>query len=160
MNTLVYKRTHRGDPDERGIFGIHDCMGPVRRWKFDAIIGVGGKRPWARHKEIALKINWVGVHPDKKKFPAAKRGPRVSFERFVLYDEKGPSLKELGPRLFKYMYEDQHVRVVMSRSLPRAVQAEITDILRLAKRYKRTSPFRSEKIFSKTKCCRRKRENC
>jgi hypothetical protein len=46
MNTLVYKRTHTGDPDESGIFGIHDCMGQVRGWNFGAVIGVGGKSPW------------------------------------------------------------------------------------------------------------------
>ena len=159
-NTLVYKRTHRGDPDERGIFGIHDCMGPVRRWEFDAVIGVGGRRPWAGHEGIALKINWVGVNPDKNKFPPAKRGPRVTFERFKLYNEKGPMLKELAPKLFKYMFEDQHVRVVMSRSLSTKIQEEIINILRLAKRFNPARPLSSEKIVSKTQCCGRKRANC
>jgi hypothetical protein len=157
MNTLIYKRTHRGDPDDRKVFGIHDCMGPVRGWNFKAVIGVGGKRPWAGHEGIALKINWVGVNPDTKKFPPTKRGPRVSFERFILYDEKGPMLKKEAPNLFKYMFEDQHVRVVMSRSLSNKMQDEIQKILRLAKKC-RTRPLQSGKILSKTKCCVRKSE--
>src|SRR4051812_45820013 len=43
MRTLVYKRTHSGDPDPKmGVFGNHDCMGEVRAWPFDAVIGIGG----------------------------------------------------------------------------------------------------------------------
>jgi hypothetical protein len=35
MRTLIYKRTHSGDPDpETGIFGNHDCEGEVRDWAF------------------------------------------------------------------------------------------------------------------------------
>ncbi len=40
MRTLIYKRTHSGDPDpETGVFGNHDCMGRVKDWQFDAVIG-------------------------------------------------------------------------------------------------------------------------
>jgi hypothetical protein len=43
MRTLIYKRTHTGDPDpETGVFGNNDCMGEVRCWDFDAVIGIGG----------------------------------------------------------------------------------------------------------------------
>jgi hypothetical protein len=42
MRTLVYKRTHNGDPDAEGRFGIHDCMGQVRSYGYEAVIGVGG----------------------------------------------------------------------------------------------------------------------
>ena len=48
MRILIYKRTHTGDPDpEHGIFGeaadeATDCMGKVRGYGFDAVIGVGG----------------------------------------------------------------------------------------------------------------------
>ena len=44
MRTLIYKRTHPGDPDEKGRFGICDCMGRVRAWDFEAVIGVGGDK--------------------------------------------------------------------------------------------------------------------
>ena len=36
---LIYKRTHTGDPDKNGIFGINNCMGSVRDWEFYAVIG-------------------------------------------------------------------------------------------------------------------------
>ena len=44
MRTLIYKRTHNGDPhpETDGIFGIHECMKSVREWRMGAIIGVGG----------------------------------------------------------------------------------------------------------------------
>jgi len=42
MRILIYKRTHTGDPDLKGRFGIHDCMGRVRDYDYDAVIGVGG----------------------------------------------------------------------------------------------------------------------
>jgi hypothetical protein len=32
MRTLVYTRTHKGDPDKTGCFGIWDCMGKLRRF--------------------------------------------------------------------------------------------------------------------------------
>ena len=42
MRTFIYKRTHKGDPDKRGRFGINDCMGRDRSFDFNAVIGVGG----------------------------------------------------------------------------------------------------------------------
>lgn len=42
MRTLVYKRTHNGDPDAEGRFGIHDCMGQVRGYGYEAVIGWAG----------------------------------------------------------------------------------------------------------------------
>jgi hypothetical protein len=159
MNTLIYKRTHRGDPDKSGVFGIHDCMGPVRRWNFDSVVGVGGSRPWPGHEGIANRINWIGITPDKTKSRNREwRGPRVRFERFVLYDEKGPQLKRLAPKLFKYMYEDRHVRLVTSKSLTGKMQEEIKKILRLAKKHRGTKPFRSHTVLAKYKCCGRKAE--
>ena len=157
MNALIYKRTHRGDPDKSGVFGRRDCMGRVRRWNFDAVIGVGGKSPWPRHEEIANRINWIGINPNKTKAANPTwKGPIVRFERFVLYDEKGPRLKRLAPKLFKYMFEDKHVRAVMSRSLAGEMQEEITRILRLAKKHKTTRPFVSDTVLTKDKCCGRK----
>jgi len=43
MNTLIYKRTHRGDPNESGVFGVWNCMGQIRGWEFDAVIGMEAK---------------------------------------------------------------------------------------------------------------------
>lgn len=164
MNTLIYKRTHRGDPNDSGVFGVHDCMGPVRRWNFNAVIGIGGNRPWSGHEQMANKVNWVGINPTKTN-GGKRRGPLVSFERFVLYDKKngnGPKLKKLAPNLYQYMYEDQHVRLVMSRSLNKKIQDEITKILKLAKKHKRARPFAAEPMLNKNRCCGRKvhRDSC
>lgn len=149
LNTLLYKRTHKGDPDKSGIFGIHDCMGQVRDYRFDAVIGVGGKSPDSGSEDIARKINWVGINPSKTAasspvwigarrpdWSESFRGPLVTFDRFVFLDEKGPDFKDFAPKLFRYMFEDQHVRLVMSRSLPRQMQEEVQDILRWAENYR------------------------
>ena len=64
---LIYKRTHKNDPRENGIFGIEDCMKRVRDWQFDTVIGIGGKYPWKEDIEIAKKINWIGINAAKRK---------------------------------------------------------------------------------------------
>jgi hypothetical protein len=166
LNTLVYKRTHKGDPDESGIFGIHDCMGRVRRWPFDAVIGIGGKSPLSGDEGIARKINWIGINPSKREasspvwFGAKRsgwsrtfRGPLVKFECFVFLDDKGPDLKEFAPNLFRYMFEVQHVRLVMSRSLPRREMQEVQEILRWAKTRR---PRKPPRVFEKTISTKRK----
>ena len=62
MRTLIYKRTHSGDPDpQTGVFGNHDCMGSVRAWEFDAVIGIGGVGPEPRRHGIAGKLTYVAV---------------------------------------------------------------------------------------------------
>jgi hypothetical protein len=133
-------------------------MGPVRRWNFDAVIGVGGSRPWTGHEEIANRINWIGVNADKTKPRNPRwRGPLVTFERFLLYKgDQGPKLKTLAPKLFKYMFEEKHVRAVMSQSLNSQMQKEITRILGLAKRHKRLRPFLSDTVLIKNRCCGRR----
>jgi hypothetical protein len=153
MNTLVYKRTHKGDPDESRIFGIHDCMGQVRGYLFDAVIGVGGKSPDSGSEDIARKINWVGINPSKSSassqvwigarrpdWSKSFRGPLVTFDRFIFLDEKGPDFKDFAPKLFTYMFEDQHVRLVMSRSRPRQMQEEVQEILSWAENYRPRNP--------------------
>src|SRR6266487_386945 len=65
MRILVYKRTHNGDPDSNGCFGIDDCMGMVRYRPFDAVIGIGGIGSDAQANGIAGKVNWIGIGPRK-----------------------------------------------------------------------------------------------
>lgn len=152
MNTLIYKRTHTGDPNEKRVFGCEDCMRSVRRRSFDAVIGVGGKSPWPDDKDIARKINWVGIKAHRTEKPSLK-GPLVTFECFRIWDEKGPYLKTLAPNLFRYMFEDQHVRVVMSRSLSSKMQKEVTKLLRWAKKHRSAKPrVFGKKTLSKHKC--------
>ena len=63
MRTLIYKRTHHGDPDVSGQFGIHGCMGRVRAWDFEAVIGVGGVGPEPRSEGLDCKVNWISDRP-------------------------------------------------------------------------------------------------
>jgi hypothetical protein len=129
---LIYKRTHTGDPDHRGIFGINTCMGSVRNWEFDAVIGVGGKRPWQGDEEIACKVNYVGTGAKKYSINPKDGHPYVIFDHFCLFDEKGELVETILEKLHKYMYEDANVRLVKSDSLPENMQLEIQEILKLA----------------------------
>src|SRR4051812_47342430 len=98
MRTLIYKRTHHGDPDASGRFGVYDCMGSVRRWHYDAVIGVGGVGPEARSHGLDGRVNWIGIGPHKLRV-AAKWGPLVTFDHFVFYGSRGPELEKLAPLL-------------------------------------------------------------
>jgi hypothetical protein len=55
MRTLIYKRTHTGDPDANGCFGIYDCMGRVR--------ALSGRRLARRSSLIVLKSIEVNSSP-------------------------------------------------------------------------------------------------
>lgn len=116
---LVYKRTHNGDPNEIGEFGCNDCMGTVRDWNFDAVIGVGGIS--ATSYKMDGKITWIGIHPleseqqaearmARRKLPIAERmifvdgkkhttARRVAFRHFLAFRECGyfPPSKQSAP---------------------------------------------------------------
>lgn len=132
LKTLVYKRTHRGDPDDSGVFGINDCMGKIRGWGFDAVIGVGGSRPDRGHEDIARKVNWIGIGPHE--VGATAKGPRLGFDFFHRFDEAGPALEARAPDLFRYMFIEKHVRAVLSQNLPEPIQTEVRRLLTWAER--------------------------
>jgi len=111
MNILVYKRTHVGDPGPDGCFGVYDCMGVVRDRDYDAVIGVGGIGPDAQFHGIAGTVNWIGVGPHKT-YTLGKRGPEVTFDRFVYYGCDGVDFTQYAPILAKRMY-DQNVRSIL-----------------------------------------------
>jgi hypothetical protein len=135
LKTLVYKRTHRGDPDESGCFGIQDCMGRVRSYDFDAVIGVGGISSQPRAQGIAEKINWIGLGARKR--PHAKRkGPLVTFDHFCLYEERGKKLHKVARNLAKHLYS-KNARVLLNFT-PRE-QKEIDRILNMAKNARRSA---------------------
>lgn len=69
MRTLVYRRTHPHDPDERGCFGVEDCMGGVRAWEFDAVIGIGGNGVEAQSHNINGNVHWIGVDARRHNAP-------------------------------------------------------------------------------------------
>jgi hypothetical protein len=133
MKVLIYKRTHKGDPDKNGIFGSRDCMGRIRNWSFDAVIGIGGSLPWKSDLGIKHKVNWIGLHP-KKIAADYYRGDKIAFTHFALFDETGPDIKDLYPNLFYYMFENRK-RFDMSSKLPEKVFEEVTQILDLVKNY-------------------------
>ena len=141
MRTLIYKRTHSGDPDpETGTFGNADCMGQVRRWDFEAVIGVGGIGRQAAREGIAGKVTWVGIGPHKS--PGRWRGPLVTFDRFVYYGEDGPPLRAIAPALARRML-DRNVRAVM-HGLSHQERREVALILDMARAEPR-SPRRRPK---------------
>lgn len=106
-------------------------MGAVRARKFDAAIGVGGTSWEPKSYGIDRRLTWVGVGPSRFASPVGYRGPLVSFDRFTLFDEKGPKLDEVAPLLAGYLF-GIHRRVVMSDGLSEDLQREIAKLLDLA----------------------------
>ncbi len=133
MRTLIYKRTHVGDPDPKaGVFGNRDCMGSVRARQFHAVIGIGGIGSEPKSYGIAGKLNWVGIDPiyDGR----ARRGPRLRFRHFRYFGEDGPLLWEKYPALASRMYDNKNVRTVMHSPSPAGgpLDQDVRKILRLA----------------------------
>jgi hypothetical protein len=129
VRTLVYKRTHRGDPDEGGCFGIQDCMGSVRSYDFDAVIGIGGMSNQPRTQGISEKINWIGLGARKRR-DASRKGPLVTFKHFRLYEEKGERLDNIARTLAKHMY-GRNARILLNFTSEE--KKEISRILKMAK---------------------------
>ena len=130
MRTLVYKRTHPHDPGECGCFGIEDCMGRIRAWEFDAVIGVGGNGIEAQSHNINGKVNWIGVGAHKHKPRRGYRGPLVTFDHFVLFEADGPNFRELAPHLAKRIYSTKG-RCSFIR-FNKVEQAEVSRLLKFA----------------------------
>jgi hypothetical protein len=130
MRTLIHKRTHTGDPDRNGWFGVYDCMGHVRTWEFDAVIGVGGIGAEPTSHGIDGRVTWIGIGPHKIAAEGG-RGPLVTFDHFVLFDAAGPSFLRHAPLLARRLYE-HNVRVLL-HDLNASEKREVTRLLRLAK---------------------------
>jgi hypothetical protein len=150
MRSFVYKRTHKGDPDRRGGFGIRDCMGKLRNLDFDSVIGIGGLGSAARDAGIAGKLNWIGVGARKQEF--GLRSPLVTFKHFILFDGKGKEFEELAPALAKRMYS-RHAPRFLLNDFDRVERAEIRSILKIAR-----TAGSSKAILRPTRerCCTRK----
>lgn len=114
MSILTYKRTHVGDPNEAGEFGIYDCMGRVRDYAFDAVIGVGGIGAEPKSYGIDRKITWVGVSPRR----VGNAASIVMFKHFVLKDSNGPFLDQMAPTLSKRLYEGK-ARILLTPATQR-----------------------------------------
>lgn len=123
MRILTYKRTHVGDPDRTGTFGIHGCMGNVRNWEFDAVIGIGGIGSEPQSHGIAGRVTWAGRKP-KKRQSLSGVGMLVTFEAFTLLDGNGPLLSEIAPNLARRMYEGRVRTLLDSYSIDEQAEAE------------------------------------
>jgi hypothetical protein len=129
VRILVYKRTHNGDPDQQGCFGVYDCMGSVRNRDFDAVIGVGGIGREARSCGIAGQVNWIGIGPTKH-LKRGWRGSVITFEHFYDFGTDGPDFWAMAPTLSKRMYS-KNVRHLM-KGLNEQEYHEATLLLKLA----------------------------
>lgn len=147
MKVLIYKRTHKGDPDSSGIFGNEDCMGKIRNWSFDAVIGIGGKSAWKGHEGIRERINWIGVAP--KRIPATgNRGDCVVFKHFALYEDSGCSIKEDYPNLYEFMYGNGK-RFDMCSELDESVYFEVQKIIESVSNFPESNAYNTE-FFDKS----------
>jgi len=137
MRTLIYKRTHSGDPDPvTGVFGNYNCMGTVRGWGFDAVIGIGGVGREPARKGIAGKLTWIGIGKHEKSVDPRRSFvtpscPLVMFDHFLYYGQEGPSLEKRAPALARRMY-NRNVRTLMDSLTPEE-QKEVKKILDLAR---------------------------
>jgi hypothetical protein len=143
MRTLIYKRTHIGDPDcQTGVFGNCDCMGSVRGHGFNAVIGIGGIGKESRDHRIAGKLTWIGIGAQKFHDPNCPnaRGPQLRFRHFLYLGEHGPLLERDYPALASRMY-DKNVRLLIHSSatmrehaVPKIfdLDGDVRKILRLA----------------------------
>ena len=163
MRTLIYKRTHSGDPDpESGVFGNHDCMGTVKGWRYEAVIGIGGIGPEPKRNRIAGRLTWVGIGPHKVfDNPKNPDSPRVTFDHFWYRGERGPLLDAVYPVFARRMYE-KNVRVLIHPSPHTEVRhsvgldRDIKKILGLAKRAPSSGKLRKRKLDSASRICRSK----
>ena len=167
MRILTYKRTHVGDPDRTGKFGVNGCMGNVRSWEFDAVIGIGGIGNEPKSHGIAGRVTWVGRQP-KKQVDASGSGHLVTFESFILLDTEGPLLSDIAPCLARRMYEGR-VRTLLD-GYSSAEQADAEHVIQTllgstSKMLPQEPPSTSDSNFMEgaTSCphtCRRRRIDC
>jgi hypothetical protein len=130
MRTLIYKRTHTGDPDKQGRFGLRDCMGQVRSILFEAVIGIGGDSREPVLTGIANKLTWIGIGPHVKNVGIC--GPVVMFDRFILWDSEGQDFRHLAPVLAKRFYTHPAPRFLVN-DLSDIERKEVEKILKMAK---------------------------
>jgi hypothetical protein len=152
MVTLVYKMTHKGDPDPHlGHWGVEDCMGRVRAFKYDAVIGIGGRSWWTNQTNRAGEVIWIGIGPQKKSVQG-RRGPMVTFAHFLPFKEGELTLGSIAPKLDKAIH---HHRFKLSGFSP-SEQQEIEHLLKLAKNAKPSKALLA-KIIQRNgeNCCRK-----
>ena len=132
MRTLVYKRTHDGDPDAFGRFGAGDCMKQIRGYTYEAVIGIGALTTTARKAGIDGKVNWIGIGPHKTPITNLK-GPLVTFDHFYRpTGDKVLNVRDVAPLLAERFYKKHPARFLL-KNVSDGEQAEIESLLMLAK---------------------------
>jgi len=163
MRTLIYKRTHTGDPDPKaGVFGNHDCMKSIRDRKFDAVIGIGGIGQEPKNWGIDGRLNWIGIDPSSHGRHPKSGSRRLIFSHFLYLGADGPLLQGKYPALAAHMYNTNRRSIMHSPSPARArLDREVNKILRLAEAAPRSN--RRAKQASRTnsgKCPPKSRGVC
>jgi hypothetical protein len=151
MRTLVYKRTHEGDPSIDGRFGVWHCMGKVRSWEFQAIIGIGGIGVEAEGEGIAGKVNWIGIGPVKVGVDCCGN-PILAFKRFKNFPiRESPELRDEAPALAKRFYAEYAPRFLLD-DLSEREKLEIRKLRRLASDAKKSRFLWSRKTSKPSSC--------
>jgi hypothetical protein len=123
--------THISDPDsDLGCWGVEDCMGQVRGYAFDAVIGIGGRSWWTNQTSRAGEIVWIGIGPQKTTV-RGKRGLEVRFAHFRYFREGELMLSTKAPKLETAMRNCRFRLYGFSQ----AQEREIGQIRKLAKKY-------------------------
>ena len=104
---LVYKRTHPHDPGVEGVFGNQDCMGQVRGFDYDVVVGIGGIGAEARSHGIDRRLNWIGIGPIPGRVHPNRNHPTFTFTHFVLQEHTGAFFDVHCPRLAEAMYDSR-----------------------------------------------------
>jgi hypothetical protein len=134
VRILIFKRTHKGDPRKDGWFGIEDCMGRVRGYQFDAVIGIGGIGSYAISQGIARKLNWIGVGPRIHHHKRLQRGPMVGFKHFALFEEQNMDFTAIAPTIAHRLYSPKAPRFLfVSNTSPVREQEEVRRVLKMAR---------------------------
>ncbi len=135
-------------------------MGRVRRLPFEAVIGVGGISGEPVAQGIAGKINWIGIGARTRPCDGM-RGPLVTFDHFVLFEENGRELEKIAPALARRLYARGAPRFVFN-DLNETEEAEVRRILKMAKTAPPSMgrPRRYSGVKSGRPRCRRRHKWC
>ena len=123
--------THPGDPHPRGWWGVSDCMGEVRDFEFDAVIGIGGKGSEPQRWGMDEKLIWIGLEPKwSKSLRKSDRGSLVRFKHFLYCGNGGPLLADHAGQIATKMYANSSHFAI--ESFTKGELSEIKRLLRMA----------------------------
>lgn len=85
------------------MFGTQDCMGRVRTFSYDVVVGIGGIGAEPRSHSIDRRLNWIGIGPILGPDHANRGHPTFTFRHFVLHEHSGAYFDTHCPRLAEAM---------------------------------------------------------